>query len=154
MILKCFAVILALGILGGYVWTRQRAVAPASAASPRVDEETGFPITPATPTLFDTSKSGKLKVDPVLFSTSKSGPVDLGVTLVPEGKVDPLVIVDPETESEDAPAPILMPGSKSINMPLFNTKEVSKAITIWDGQTVKDTDSESTKKEKPKGTQK
>ena len=146
MILKCLAVILALGMLGGYVWTRQRAAAPDSAATLQVDQETGFPITPPNPTFFDTSKSGKLKVDPVLFSTSKSGPVELGVTLVPEEEKTP------ETESEGSPAPVLMPGSKSINMPLFNTKEVTKAITIWDGKTIEEGDSESTKKEKPEGT--
>lgn len=120
MTLKCLAVLLALGMLGGYVWTRQQAVSPEAGSTLRINEETGFPITPSSPTLFDTSKSGKLTVDPVLFSTSKSGPVDLGITLAP-GEIE-----DPESVSEDAPSPVLMPGSKSINMPVFNPKDLKK----------------------------
>tara|TARA_B110000305_G_C19414604_1_gene627261 strand:+ start:1155 stop:1577 length:423 start_codon:yes stop_codon:yes gene_type:complete len=111
IVLKCLAVVLALGMLSGYVWKRQRAGTPSPVGNSSVNEATPFPITPASPTLFDTSKSGKLTVDPALFSTSKSGPVDLGITRAPGGNAAP-------------PPPAIASGSKNLIMPLFSTEEI------------------------------
>lgn len=133
MVLKCLAVLFAVGMLSGYVWTRQRAAVSESAASWAVDKEVAFPETPASPTLFDTSKSGKLTVDPILFSTSKSGPVDSneGITLLIEKREnsvskDPFAEVSENAVPGESPAPVLMPSSKSINMPIFDTRDIAK----------------------------
>lgn len=158
IVLKCLAVLLALGMLSGYVWTRQRAAAPEASANVPIDVDTEFPVTPASPTLFDTSKSGKLTVDPALFSSSKLGLVHLPAVPLPkesESTLDVKLAEDPflkekiEAANSDGKQMTIISGSKNFNGPLFDTTKITKAITIWDGQTIIDADSESTSKSGP-----
>lgn len=174
IILKCLAIVLAIGMLGTYVWLRQRATSKVVESSTldsgsntsnlvigsTFETKVTFPVTPSRPDMFDTSKSGK--IDATVFSGTKGGLVDFGgvVNLEPAQEIappaaDPLAGNGENTKAEDSPAPvILMPGSKSFNMPIFNTKDVTKVITPWDGRTEKAAGSRNTKKEDQKGTQK
>ncbi|MEC5126271.1 Amuc_1098 family type IV pilus outer membrane protein [Verrucomicrobiales bacterium BCK34] len=98
----------------------------------------GFPVTPATPTAFETRNTGvTLEVDPVLGADEYT--VDL--SLAPEvvefsGFINygsPI-----QTTSVNAlgiATPVVITENR-IEMPVFDTRKVSTQVTIWDGQTV------------------
>jgi len=97
-----------------------------------------FPVTPATPTAFETRNTGvTLEVEPVLGNDEYT--VDL--TLAPEvvefsGFINygsPI-----QTTSVNAlgiPTPVVLTENR-IQMPVFDTRKVATRVTIWDGQTV------------------
>lgn len=98
----------------------------------------GFPVTPATPTAFETRNTGvTLEVDPVLGADQFTIDLNLAPEVVEfdgfinygspimSSSVNALGLVTPITVTENR-----------IEMPVFNTRRVSTQVTIWDGQTV------------------
>lgn len=98
----------------------------------------GFPVTPATPTAFETRNTGvTLEVDPVLGADEFTIDLNLAPEVVEfDGfinygspiqttAVNALGFVVPVTITENR-----------IEMPIFNTRKVTTQVTIWDGQTV------------------
>ena len=98
----------------------------------------GFPVTPATPTAFETRNTGvTLEVDPVLGADEYT--VDL--SLAPEvvefsGFINyGSPIQTTSTNALGISTPVILTANK-IEMPVFDTRKVSTQVTIWDGQTV------------------
>lgn len=98
----------------------------------------GFPVTPATPTAFETRNTGvTLEVDPVLGADSFTIDLNLSPEVVEfDGFINygsPI-----QTSSVDAfgrVTPVIVTENR-IEMPIFNTRKVTTQVTIWDGQTV------------------
>jgi general secretion pathway protein D len=97
-----------------------------------------FPVTPTTPTAFDTRKVGvSMEVDPVLGPDNQT--IDL--TLAPEvvefeGFINygsPIQAAAVNALGQPTTV-ILTPNT--INQPIFSTRKVQTSVTIWDGQTV------------------
>lgn len=101
---RALVVVFALGMLGFYVWFQQEKAKPEPAEIEMVE----FPITPTSPTM---------------FSTSKSGSIDLSnaytITIPPQNTSD---------EPGEGGEVILMPGSKNINMPIFTPKQMQSTL--------------------------
>ncbi|MFV1993831.1 MAG: Amuc_1098 family type IV pilus outer membrane protein [Verrucomicrobiales bacterium] len=100
------------------------------------DGVTTIPVTPANPTAFETRNTGvTLEVDPVIGADGFT--IDLN--LVPEvvefdGFINygtPIL----KGELDNFGRPIVLTDN-IINMPVFSTRKVTTAVTIWDGQTV------------------
>lgn len=97
--------------------------------------QTGFPVTPANPTAFETRNTGvTLEVDPVIGADGYT--IDLN--LVPEvvefqGFIN---YGSPIFASNLGTGPSALLTSNRILMPIFGTRKVTTAVTIWDGQTV------------------
>lgn len=98
----------------------------------------GFPVTPATPTAFETRNTGvTLEVDPVLGADEFTIDLNLAPEVVEfDGfinygspiqttSINALGLIEPVTITENR-----------IEMPIFNTRKVTTQVTIWDGQTV------------------
>jgi len=98
----------------------------------------GFPVTPATPTAFETRNTGvTLEVDPVLGADEFTIDLNLAPEVVEfdgfinygspilTSSVNALGLVQPVVVTENR-----------IEMPVFNTRKVTTQVTIWDGQTV------------------
>ncbi len=140
---RIVTVLFALTMLVGYVCFRQE-IGPFATE----DSVPEFPQTPVTPTMFSTSKSGPVFVDPVelppdshaMFSGTK-----VGVLITQEGRkevpltvesidalIDKAVATAPETK--DANKILLIPGTKNIAMPIFDTKQTSSFFDIEPGE--------------------
>ncbi len=103
-----------------------------------------FPVTPATPTAFETRNTGvTLEVDPVIGADGYT--IDLN--LVPEVvEFEGFINYGSPIQSTGGLAafglagPIFTPPAtiteNRIEMPVFSTRKVTTAVTIWDGQTV------------------
>ncbi len=98
----------------------------------------GFPVTPATPTAFETRNTGvTLEVDPVLGADEFT--IDLN--LAPEwwSSMDSsTTAARSRRHSVNALGlnePVVLTENR-IEMPIFNTRKVTTQVTIWDGQTV------------------
>lgn len=117
---RALALCIALCFGGGYVWKRQKKVAPSPSPEPAQVESGIFRITPAEGETFDlmsSSKSGRIfgeaskdeaedarSEELVVLPSSK-----LGLLPPPEGEPDPT-----EESSKDNKRKRLLPGSKSI----------------------------------------
>lgn len=98
----------------------------------------GFPVTPATPTAFETRNTGvTLEVDPVLGADEFT--IDL--SLAPEVvEFDGFINYGSPIQTTSVNAlgfqvPVIITENR-IEMPIFNTRKVTTQVTIWDGQTV------------------
>ena len=98
----------------------------------------GFPVTPATPTAFETRNTGvTLEVDPVLGADSFT--IDLNIS--PEVvEFDGFINYGSPIQTSSVNAlgvvtPVVVTANR-IEMPIFNTRKVTTQVTIWDGQTV------------------
>jgi general secretion pathway protein D len=98
-----------------------------------------FPVTPTTPTAFETRNTGvTLEVEPVV------GPdgVTIDLNLVPqvvefEGFINygsPIKTVQPTLLGASAQSVVLT--DNVINQPIFSTRKVTTSVSVWDGQTV------------------
>ncbi len=98
-----------------------------------------FPVTPTTPTAFETRNTGvTLEVEPVV------GPdgVTIDLNLVPqvvefEGFINygsPIKTVQPTLLGTTAQAVTLT--DNVINQPIFSARKVTTSVSVWDGQTV------------------
>lgn len=97
-----------------------------------------FPVTPATPTAFETRNTGvTLEVDPVLGGDNFT----INLNLAPEVvEFDGFInygspIQTTATNALGFSEPVVITENR-IEMPVFNTRKVTTSVTIWDGQTV------------------
>jgi len=88
-----------------------------------------FPVTPATPTAFETRNTGvTLEVDPVLGADEFTIDLNLAPEVVEfDGFIN---YGSPITNGVNVLTPNI------INMPVFSTRKVTTQVTIWDGQTI------------------
>ncbi len=98
----------------------------------------GFPVTPATPTAFETRNTGvTLEVDPVLGADEFTIDLNLAPEVV---EFDGFInygspIQTTAVNGLGIVVPVVITPN-IINMPVFNTRKVTTQVTIWDGQTV------------------
>jgi general secretion pathway protein D len=98
----------------------------------------GFPVTPATPTAFETRNTGvTLEVDPVLGADEFTIDLNLAPEVV---EFDGFInygspIQTTSTNALGLVTPVIITENR-IEMPIFNTRKVTTQVTIWDGQTV------------------
>ncbi|MDF1859252.1 MAG: type II and III secretion system protein [Verrucomicrobiales bacterium] len=98
----------------------------------------GFPVTPATPTAFETRNTGvTLEVDPVLGADEFTIDLNLAPEVV---EFDGFInygspIQTTSTNALGIITPVIITENR-IEMPIFNTRKVTTQVTIWDGQTV------------------
>ncbi len=96
-----------------------------------------FPVTPATPTAFETRNTGvTLEVDPVLGADEFTIDLNLAPEVVEfDGFINYGSPIN--TTQVVLGVPQVVPLTpNTINMPVFNTRKVTTQVTIWDGQTV------------------
>lgn len=98
-----------------------------------------FPVTPATPTAFETRNTGvTLEVDPVLGADELTIDLNLAPEVVEfDGFINygsPISTASTNLVT-GAPEPVIITENR-IEMPIFNTRKVTTQVTIWDGQTV------------------
>jgi len=98
-----------------------------------------FPVTPATPTAFETRNTGvTLEVDPVLGADELTIDLNLAPEVVEfDGFINygsPISTASTNLLT-GAPEPVIITENR-IEMPIFNTRKVTTQVTIWDGQTV------------------
>jgi len=97
-----------------------------------------FPVTPATPTAFETRNTGvTLEVDPVLGADEFTIDLNLAPEVV---EFDGFINYGSPIQTTAVNAlglvvPVVITENR-IEMPIFNTRKVSTQVTIWDGQTV------------------
>lgn len=99
---------------------------------------TSFPVTPATPTAFETRNTGvTLEVDPTVSQNNFT--IDLQLT--PEVvEFDGFInygnpITTPAINALGQPVRVIITENR-IDMPIFSTRRVKTQVTVWDGQTV------------------
>ncbi len=98
----------------------------------------GFPVTPATPTAFETRNTGvTLEVDPVLGADEFTIDLNLAPEVV---EFDGFINYGSPIQTTSINAlgliePLVITENR-IEMPIFNTRKVTTQVTIWDGQTV------------------
>lgn len=97
-----------------------------------------FPVTPATPTAFETRNTGvTLEVDPVLGADEFTIDLNLAPEVV---EFDGFINYGSPIQTNSINAfgfaePVVITENR-IEMPVFNTRKVTTQVTIWDGQTV------------------
>lgn len=90
-----------------------------------------IPVTPANPAAFETKNTGvTMEVDPVIGADGFTIDLNLSPEVV---EFDGFInygspIIDPSTQNVITP--------NIINMPVFASRKITTALTIWDGQTV------------------
>jgi general secretion pathway protein D len=98
-----------------------------------------FPVTPATPTAFETRNTGvTLEVDPVLGADELTIDLNLAPEVVEfDGFINYGSPISTSATNliTGAPEPVIITENR-IEMPIFNTRKVTTQVTIWDGQTV------------------
>ncbi|MGB0152883.1 MAG: Amuc_1098 family type IV pilus outer membrane protein [Verrucomicrobiales bacterium] len=98
-----------------------------------------FPVTPATPTAFETRNTGvTLEVDPVLGADEFTIDLNLAPEVVEfDGFINYGSPISTSATNliTGAPEQVIITENR-IEMPVFNTRKVTTQVTIWDGQTV------------------
>lgn len=97
-----------------------------------------FPVTPATPTTFETRKTGViLEIEPNVGANDSVIDLQFAPEIVEfEGFVNyGSPITSPATDALGNPVQIVITENR-IEMPIFSTRKVKTAITIYDGYTV------------------
>jgi general secretion pathway protein D len=98
----------------------------------------GFPVTPTTPTTFEMRPVGvRLEVDPVLGADGYTIDLNLAPEVTEfEGFINygsPIQTTGTDALGNSTTI-VLTPNE--INQPVFSSRKVTTAVTIWDGQTV------------------
>lgn len=99
---------------------------------------TSFPVTPATPTAFETRNTGvTLEVDPTVGSNNFTIDLNLSPEVV---EFDGFInygnpITSPAIDALGRPTSVTITDNR-IDMPVFSTRRVKTQVTVWDGQTV------------------
>ena len=105
---------------------------------PGASSSGAFPVTPATPTAFETRNTGvTLEVDPVLGADEFTIDLNLAPEVV---EFDGFINYGSPIQTTSVNAlglavPVVVTENR-IEMPIFNTRKVTTQVTIWDGQTV------------------
>ena len=98
-----------------------------------------FPVTPATPTAFETRNTGvTLEVDPVLGADEFTIDLNMAPEVVEfDGFINYGSPISTSATNflTGAPEQVVITENR-IEMPVFNTRKVTTQVTIWDGQTV------------------
>jgi general secretion pathway protein D len=107
-----------------------------------------FPVTPTTPTAFETRNTGvTLEVEPTVGSDNYTIDLNLVPQVVEfEGFINygsPISTINPASLGlggvtgaiTNAPASVVLTPN-TINQPIFSTRKVTTEVTVWDGQTV------------------
>ena len=98
-----------------------------------------FPVTPATPTAFETRNTGvTLEVDPVLGADEFTIDLNLAPEVVEfDGFINYGSPISTSATNfiTGVPEQVIITENR-IEMPVFNTRKVTTQVTIWDGQTV------------------
>jgi len=107
-----------------------------------------FPVTPTTPTSFETRNTGvTLEVEPTVGSDNYTIDLNLVPQVVEfEGFINygsPISTINPASLGigavtaaiSNAPTSVVLTPNV-INQPIFSTRKVTTAVTVWDGQTV------------------
>jgi general secretion pathway protein D len=97
-----------------------------------------FPVTPTTPTTFEMRPVGvRMEVDPVLGADGYTIDLNLAPEVTEfEGFINygsPIQTTSTNALGQSVPN-VLTPNI--INQPVFSSRKVTTAVTIWDGQTV------------------
>ncbi len=97
-----------------------------------------FPVTPATPTAFETRNTGvTLEVDPVLGADNFTIDLNLSPEVVEfEGFINYGSPISSAGFNAAGQAQQVVITENRIEMPVFNTRKVTTQVTIWDQQTV------------------
>jgi general secretion pathway protein D len=107
-----------------------------------------FPVTPTTPTAFETRNTGvTLEVEPTVGSDNYTIDLNLVPQVVEfEGFINygsPISTINPASLGIGAVTAAVTNQPQSvvltpnvINQPIFSTRKVTTAVTVWDGQTV------------------
>ncbi|MDC0276709.1 type II and III secretion system protein, partial [Verrucomicrobiales bacterium] len=97
-----------------------------------------FPVTPATPTAFETRNTGvTLEVDPVLGADNFTIDLNLSPEVVEfEGFINYGSPISSAGFNALGQAQQVVITENRIEMPVFNTRKVTTQVTIWDQQTV------------------
>src|SRR5207249_46291 len=108
-----------------------------------------FPVTPTTPTAFETRNTGvTLEVEPTVGPDGYTIDLNLVPQVVEfEGFINygsPIRTINPASLGLAGAAAQALAGTASsvvltdnvINQPIFSTRKVTTSVTIWDGQTV------------------
>ncbi|QQL44514.1 Amuc_1098 family type IV pilus outer membrane protein [Sulfuriroseicoccus oceanibius] len=99
---------------------------------------TSFPVTPATPTAFETRNTGvTLEVDPTVGANNFTIDLNLAPEVV---EFDGFInygnpITTPAIDALGRPTSVTITDNR-IDMPVFSTRRVKTQVTVWDGQTV------------------
>ena len=106
--------------------------------APGAGGNVNIPITPTTPTAFDVRNVGvTMEVDPVIGNDGYTIDLNLAPEVVEfEGFINygsPIQV--PGTDALGNPITTTL-STNRIDQPIFSTRRVSTAVTIWDGQTV------------------
>lgn len=98
----------------------------------------GFPVTPATPTAFETRNTGvTLEVDPVLGADEFTIDLNLAPEVVEfDGFINYGSPIQTTAINALGLTETVTITENRIEMPIFNTRKVTTQVTIWDGQTV------------------
>jgi general secretion pathway protein D len=107
-----------------------------------------FPVTPTTPTSFETRNTGvTLEVEPTVGSDNYTIDLNLVPQVVEfEGFINygsPISTINPASLGigavtaalSNAPSSVVLTPNV-INQPIFSTRKVTTEVTVWDGQTV------------------
>ena len=97
-----------------------------------------FPVTPATPTAFETRNVGvTLEVDPVVGANGYTIDLNLNPEVVEfEGFINyGSPITSGAIDALGRPTTVVITENR-IEMPIFATRRVKTQVTVWDGQTV------------------
>jgi len=107
-----------------------------------------FPVTPTTPTAFETRNTGvTLEVEPTVGADNYTIDLNLVPQVVEfEGFINygsPISTINPASLGIGAVTTAITNGPTSvvltpnvINQPIFSTRKVTTSVTVWDGQTV------------------
>jgi general secretion pathway protein D len=97
-----------------------------------------FPVTPTTPTTFETKNTGvSMEIDPVLDEAGYTVELTLAPEVIEfEGFINyGSPINTSATNAVGVPTTVVLTENR-IEQPVFNTRRLNTAVTIWDGQTV------------------
>jgi len=102
-----------------------------------VNQVSNFPVTPTTPTAFETRNVGvTLEVDPVLGEDGYTIDLSLAPEVVEfEGFINYGSPIQSSAIIGGQPTSITLTENR-IEQPVFSTRRLTTALTIWDGQTV------------------
>ena len=97
-----------------------------------------FPVTPTTPTAFETRNVGvTMEVDPVIGNDGYTIDLNLAPEVVEfEGFINYGSPIRSSGVDGNGNAVQLVLTENRIEQPIFATRKVTTAVTIWDGQTV------------------
>ena len=101
-------------------------------------QASGFPVTPTTPTAFEMRPVGvRMEVDPVIGPDGYTIDLNLAPEVTEfEGFINyGSPIQSASTDALGNPVTLVLTENR-IEQPVFSTRKVTTAVTVWDGQTV------------------